>query len=270
MQCPWGYFGDSSYCYQCSFPCDSCSSSSKCKSCIEGTYFHENSSSCLLNCPSQTFYNYTNSTCQQCQYPCSSCDGNASYCLSCLDASNQSKLYLYNGKCVIGCPSGYYADDSGICNKCYGLCSTCSSKYYCNSCLAGYVYDGFCYSSCPLGTYADTNTNSCLQCSLPCTECVIKSTYCTKCSAGLFVYKGQCSSYCPSNTYEDQGECKSCTFPCINCLNKNTCNECLGGYLLYMNISCISDSTLCPNDFYKMDAKYCVPVTWCPSNYFID
>lgn len=37
-----------------------------------------------------------------------------------------------------------------------------------------------------------------------------------------------------------------------------------------MNLTCIADATLCPNDFYKMDSKYCVPITWCPSNYFID
>ncbi len=37
-----------------------------------------------------------------------------------------------------------------------------------------------------------------------------------------------------------------------------------------MNISCIDDVTPCPNDFYKMDSKACVPITWCPANYYID
>lgn len=75
LSCPSGYFAESSYCYECNFPCKACLSSSKCITCIEGTFYHANSSSCLLNCPSRTFYNYQDLTCQSCLYPCSSCDG---------------------------------------------------------------------------------------------------------------------------------------------------------------------------------------------------
>lgn len=134
----------------------------------------------------------------------------------------------------------YYPDESGICNRCYGLCKTCSSKYFCLTCLAGFVYDGYCYSSCPLGTYANTTMGTCNACDVVCSECLLKETYCTKCSGGLFVYKGTCSSECPTGTYEDNGECLTCIFPCTSCDNQQTCNECLGGYLRYMNISCIS------------------------------
>lgn len=168
LSCPDGYYPESNYCYECSFPCKTCSTSSNCITCIEGTYYHAISSSCLLNCPTSTFYNHTNSTCQSCQYPCSSCDNNSTYCLSCSQSNNGTLLYLYNGQCVQICPTYYYSDSSGICNKCFGLCLTCSSKYYCNSCIAGYVYNGFCYSSCPLGTFANTTANICQNCSVPC------------------------------------------------------------------------------------------------------
>lgn len=67
--------------------------------------------------------------------------------------------------------------------------------------MAGYVFDGYCYNTCPQGTYANTTINTCQNCELPCSECVIKSTYCTKCANSMYVYKGNCSSSCPTNTY---------------------------------------------------------------------
>jgi hypothetical protein len=39
---------------------------------------------------------------------------------------------------------------------------------------------------------------------------------------------------------------------------------------LYNQLICINDTTFCPNDFFKMDGKYCIPQSQCPSNYFID
>jgi hypothetical protein len=98
--CPSGYFGESSYCYVCTFPCKNCLSSSKCITCIEGTFYHASSSSCLLNCPTQSFYNYQNLTCQSCKYPCFSCDENETNCLSCSNTTYGSTMHLYNGGCV--------------------------------------------------------------------------------------------------------------------------------------------------------------------------
>lgn len=43
----------------------------------------------------------------------------------------------------------------------------------------------------------------------------------------------------------------------------------MGGYLLYNQLTCINDVTFCPNDFYKMDGKYCIPQSQCPESYYI-
>ncbi len=139
----------------CVFPCKTCSNSISCLTCADGTFYHQSSGSCLLACPSSTFYDFTNYICQPCSSPCSTCS-NSTYCLGC-----ENSLYLYKGMCITNCPSKYYPDASGICNRCYGLCATCTSKYYCLTCLAGYEYSGYCYSSCPLGTFANMTSGIC-------------------------------------------------------------------------------------------------------------
>ena len=212
-----------------------------------------------------TFYQTSPSKeCIDCQSPCETCNS-LSFCISCLN-----NLKLYNGTCITNCPSTYYGDNSGICNQCYGLCETCTGKYYCLTCHAGYAYEGFCYSVCPPGTFANPNTKKCEACLSPCLECSLTESYCSRCQFNLYAYQGSCSSSCPKGTYPSGDECLTCLFPCIDCINQFTCNECVGGYLLYMNSSCIDNVEKCPNDLYKMDFKECVPVTWCPSTYYKD
>lgn len=168
------------------------------------------------------------------------------------------------------CPLSTYSDTTLICLPCSGLCSTCSSKYYCISCLTGYLSNGFCYNSCPPGTYADLNATACVACLAPCVECLFAASYCTRCEAGLVQFQGNCTSSCPVGTYVIDSSCLDCSFPCINCSSGSTCSECLGGYLLYNQLTCINDTAYCPNDFFKMDGKYCIPQSQCPSHYFID
>ena len=86
----------------------------------------------------------------------------------------------------------------------------------------------------------------------------------------MYAYRGSCSATCPTGTYPDNDECLTCLFPCVNCNSQFACNECLGGYLLYMRSSCIENVEKCPNDLYKMDSKECVPMTWCPATYYKD
>ena len=147
--CPSKFYEDNGVCYSCIFPCSECLSAVACLTCASGTYFHQNSSSCLLNCPMGTYYVYEPlAICETCVSPCETCL-NDTNCISC-----EGSLLLFEGTCVAQCPQMYYADSSGLCNRCYGLCKTCSNKYYCLTCHTGFSYDGFCYSACPPGTYA--------------------------------------------------------------------------------------------------------------------
>lgn len=101
-------------------------------------------------------------------------------------------------------------------------------------------------------------------------ECSLQSNYCTRCLYNLYAYQGDCSSTCPTGTYASGDLCTSCNFPCVDCNDQFTCNECLGGYLLYINTSCITNVDKCPNDLYKMNSNACVPITWCDSDFYKD
>ena len=262
LDCPVKYYSDNSLCYRCTFPCSTCDSAVACLTCAPGMFFHSASSSCLLSCPLGTFYD--TDTCEECVEPCETCM-NVSTCVSCV-----GEKLLHAGTCVDECPAQFYPDNSGMCNQCYGLCKTCSGKYYCLTCFSGFAYDGFCYSACPPGTYAQQDTKTCQPCDSPCLECAVLPDYCKKCQFGWFAYKGSCQDACPTGTYQSGDVCEACLFPCIDCADQFSCRECIGGYLLYMNASCIPNVEKCPNDLYKMDSKECVPFTWCPSNYFKD
>ena len=262
--CPAGYYQEGSNCQNCLFPCATCASAAACLTCVTGTYYYSSSKGCLLACPSDAFLDAPNAACTPCTAPCASCRS-STYCLSCTKG-----LYLTNGQCLSACPSGYYPDTTLLCNQCSGLCKTCSSKYYCLTCLTGYMSNGYCYSSCPAGTYADINASACITCLSPCLECAYSTTYCTRCISGMVQYQGKCSSDCPAGTYLSDGACVGCSFPCVNCTGAQLCSECLGGYLLYNGVTCINDTTYCPNDLYKMDGKYCIPKLQCPSSYYTD
>lgn len=170
-------------------------------------------------------------------------------------------MSLLKGTCLTNCPAYYYQDAAKSCVRCSGICATCNSEYYCLTCLAGYSNDGYCYSTCPVGTFADANTRKCLPCVSPCLECSNTAKHCTKCINGLVQSQGICSTTCPIGSYNSAGVCLDCTFPCLNCSSSTQCSKCLGGYLLYMGLTCITQTTLCPNDYYKLDNTECVPYT---------
>lgn len=155
-----------------------------------------------------------------------------------------------------------------ICVSCTGLCQTCNSSLYCLSCKSGYLIEGFCYDTCPLGTYSVTNS-SCARCQLPCLTCWQSSTNCLKCIDGLLLYNNTCSSQCPNNTYLQTSVCVNCPFPCVTCSSSVVCSSCLGGYLLYLNTTCIEGPS-CPNGLYNMNGLACVMEKDCPSNYYLD
>ncbi len=85
------------------------------------------------------------------------------------------------------------------------------------------------------------------------------------------MFKGECSHECQAGTY-DNGDfsCELCQFPCSQCSSLGACHQCLGGYLLYRNSTCIADVQRCPNDYFKMDSLMCVPRSWCPAEYYVD
>jgi proprotein convertase subtilisin/kexin type 5 len=117
--CPPYYYNDSNACYQCIFPCSECKSTSQCLTCVPGTFYHNLSESCLMECPIGTFYDTSTSIslCTGCLDPCATCSNSATNCISCV-----SGYMLLDGSCTSSCPIKFYADPSGICNRCFGVC----------------------------------------------------------------------------------------------------------------------------------------------------
>lgn len=68
---------------------------------------------------------------------------------------------------------------------------------------------------------------------------------------------GLCQVTCPDSTYLNNQTCFDCPNPCLTCINQGICQSCLGGYLLYLNTSCVSGPK-CPNDMYNLNNSKCV------------
>lgn len=143
------------------------------------------------------------------------------------------------------------------------------SKFNCLSCTSGYLLNGYCYEICPPGSFNNLTSKFCDACHTPCLTCVIHANYCTKCVSNYYIYNGSCQQVCPSNSYVSEGFCETCPYPCLTCLNSVICTSCLGGFLNYLNATCITGPT-CPNDMYNMDGKACIRASDCPSNYLKD
>jgi len=150
--CPQGYYGDSATgkCLKCMSPCSACSSATACSDCEGNLFLHLNSSTCVLQCPENTYSTdertCTNcaitgnalatgsQSCYRCDPNCKTCDSSASRCTSC-----QSSRFLFEGTCLDHCPQGTFAFE-GRCKECAFGCSSCrsSSAQDCTSCKYGF------------------------------------------------------------------------------------------------------------------------------------
>lgn len=168
------------------------------------------------------------------------------------------------------CPVNYYGEvTSKICVECVAPCLACTGKFTCLSCTSGYLLNGYCYDICPPGTFGNSTSKTCDQCQSPCLTCVINANYCTKCIPNYYIYNGTCQQSCPSSSYVSSGYCEACPYPCLTCINSVICTSCLGGFLNYLNATCISGPT-CPNDMYNIDGKACIRASDCPISYYKD
>lgn len=99
-----------------------------------------------------------------------SCTNIISNCTSCF-----GPYKLQGSSCVSECLPGYYEGTSSsvsgiICLACLSPCSTCSIiSSNCTSCIATYfLYQNTCSTTCPTKMYADSLTQSCKNCTFPC------------------------------------------------------------------------------------------------------
>jgi proprotein convertase subtilisin/kexin type 5 len=162
--CPFAHFDSGAYtCKKCSIPCDTCTSSSICLTCLPG--YSKLGNYCYTNCPSLFYSNGTD--CISCNLAlCKTCVTTADTCLSCATG-----LYLLGSSCLGSCPGGMNIYNGQICLSCQSNCLTCltSNASYCTTCYNdSYVYVGSCVATCPTYFYSDDASGSCKSCKSPC------------------------------------------------------------------------------------------------------
>ncbi|CAD8122013.1 unnamed protein product [Paramecium sonneborni] len=189
--------GTTKTCVNCTNPCQTCTSSATfCTSCVSGLNRKLLNIQCVCD---DGFYGST--TCTACNLPCKNCNSSI-FCTSCNDPTHQT-----GSSCT--CPVTFYMNASFMCQSCVTPCLNCTSNLLCTSCIDNYFL------------YVDT----CLQCNLPCYNCVDLATKCTSCADGYFM--------------NNLVQCQSCIYPCSKCENNaNNCLDCASTYVL---------STLVPN-----------------------
>ena len=210
----------------CSSPCNTCSDSSHCTTCISNYYLQPNGYQCSSTCPTGHYPNTTTLACSGCTNPCTSCTGPA-----------------YT-QCTAGCPSG---------------CATCtySSTITCTSCFSGYYLSGVsCVNPCPSGTYGESSNNTCVNCSSGCMNCTASG--CSACQNSMYLYNNTCYLSCPPYTFTsyDQagdGTCLGCDSSCLTCSGPGpqNCTLCQTGEFLY-NSQCYAQ---CPTGTYETKAQ---------------
>lgn len=133
--CPIGMYASQvdSRCRACGSYCLQCNTSSTCLICYDGLWLLDGQ--CVATCPpgyAGTFvefvsalYNKMVGVCKQCESPCSTCSRTTSQyeCQSC-----SGGFYLYQSRCLVTCPSGFFANPTtSQCTPCPSWCLTCTS-----------------------------------------------------------------------------------------------------------------------------------------------
>jgi len=237
--CPIGYYRYEDTCLKCTYPCKQCSSPEKCEDCESGFFLHEDK--CVENCPKN--YTKDNKKCVKCSDPnCAACcSDNPSQCCEC--ANNK---FNYNKKCYDVCPYGTYPDKNKNCISCPDKCLRCDEHGKCKECEKGYkLEDGNCVVNCKTSFYYDFNSNTCYNCDdINCLECAPKNV-CKKCNKPTILNKATktCEYYCEKKYFIDSenNTCERCLDTCEKCDNKYNCTECINGYYLLRNGTCIEN-----------------------------
>ncbi|CAD8198174.1 unnamed protein product [Paramecium octaurelia] len=199
-------------CQNCSSPCLTCSSNVNCISCISGLNRHISGSSCICD---DGYYDNAG-VCTLCSLPCTKCTS-STVCTECNQISYQVLSDCH-------CMDTYYMDGSFDCQSCNSPCLNCSSSSDCTSCINNYYLD----------------TTNCLQCTLPCFNCVDIDTKCTSCAHSYqTVQTNQC--VCDDGYYMDASYyCQLCTHPCSKCTNTSTyCTDCASTFISSGSNTCI-------------------------------
>ena len=248
LSCPTGYYSQflinttTAICSRCVGLCSSCLNQTFCLSCNYNFLVSNGTGVCLRAtlCSLSQFANIDTLKCEPCASTCLSCFILPTFCIAC-----PSGLVLYNGTCIVNCPSIYFfpAQANGTfgaaqCSVCEQPCLTCADQNKCLSCTQGYKYssvNNLCSSTCSVGSFFNLTINDCMSCSSNCLNCD-NQLFCYVCKANTYLNvisstQNECITQCPDTYYSDSLACMKCLFPCLLCSSSIDCISCQTGVL---------------------------------------
>ena len=267
LTCPNGMYGakTNNTCVICHPACSLCfgPNTEQCYSCKPDTsgsptsyyYLSFATTYCVQVCPYGQYAVNGSYTCENCNINCATCSGASTTCLTCTYVNTINIVYLYQAKCVVTCPGGYWPNSTVSldhqCSLCHQYCTVCTgpTNIECSSCgnitspsfimLYKDRYSTTCNPTCPNGQYIDSIINNlCVPCDPKCLLCLGSSTNCSKCALGYYLYlpNFECTSLCPSGYFNDATPtannyyCTLCVSGCLTCngpglVNCQTCEN---------------------------------------------
>ncbi|KAM8939375.1 extracellular matrix organizing protein FRAS1 [Pelodytes ibericus] len=257
--CSEGYFQNHLVCEVCHESCSACRgpSAGDCLICKDSSQIMQRGS-CAAGCGPG--YYVQNGTCSACDPSCQSCLSDNGLCLTCARGRK-----FYRGKCILECPSGYYADHTGLCAACHKECASCSGPLAneCTSCLPPLtLLKGQCLSNCGEGYFSDGS--HCNACHPSCRACLgPEDSHCTKCVKSeeslqaVQQYRGKpygtCQAQCKNQFYMDTHSiCQECHASCQSCAGEGhlNCTACTSPDVMLLG-TCLKR---CPDGFYSKDS----------------
>ncbi|OAF69404.1 hypothetical protein A3Q56_02836 [Intoshia linei] len=245
ISCKTGHSYENLICKKCSINCNSCKSGI-CTTCQNGYCLNQNNV-CIS----------TNLDCQKCfqideisEPSCISCniDYNLQICEKC--PLNCEFCDNYN-VCNVCAKEHYLLNDQ--CEKCMTNCATCVNSTECLTCKTGYFYDSLLKtcSNCGMNCITCTSPNTCQKCRYLSQYFNSTSFVCENCRPNCVSCSSTNCLKCLPNFYPIDTNCLNCPQNCKTCLDSNSCDRCLDGFIwdnllnacTYCTDNCISCKT---------------------------
>lgn len=288
---------NASVCRACNSECAIGCSGPLATQCTNGckNFFDSVSKACTSACPSHTYLRPNTNICAACSSACaalSGCVGPTPADCNVCDA----KAVTLDGKCLLSCPSGYFADQSRVCQACDSQCLECTGfgPTKCVKCKSFSFLDT-CVDQCPallsyLAIIETTTTTAApaptsddqsgdeytgplsLSVCTPCNEQCSggcrgpNATQCITCKS--VEYNGVCMTSCPPMTYQDtfdRTKCYDCDAQCDRGCTGPAPSQCVAcKNFLTPDRTCVQ---VCPSSQYPTQAKTC---SFCHSQCSLD
>ena len=129
VKCPAKYYRDTKVCLPCQYHCLTCSTKTKCESCVKGYFLNQITSECVLreDCTNRTYPDESTQICTNCDRSCLSCIGSTSY--ECKECDFDNAFVKVGKQCkILTCGERQYISVDTLARK--ASCKNCDRKCF--------------------------------------------------------------------------------------------------------------------------------------------